>query len=92
VLLGHFGRYARDCVSLSERLCDEVEAFAALWPATSPPPTLEQVRARLVEHVRCDLERRGSSWNPSVERELTEHLDVSAQGIVDYYERRLRSG
>jgi glyoxylase-like metal-dependent hydrolase (beta-lactamase superfamily II) len=92
VLLGHFGRYPRDYVSLSGRLCDQVEAFAALGRASSLPRTLEQVRARLVEHVRCDLERRGLSWSPSVERELAEHLDVSAQGIVDYHERRLRSG
>ena len=90
VLLGHFGRYPRDCASLSGRLCDQVEAFAALGRANSHPPTLEEVRSRLAEHVRGDLEGWGLSWSPALERELAEHLDVSAQGIVDYHVRRLR--
>jgi glyoxylase-like metal-dependent hydrolase (beta-lactamase superfamily II) len=91
VLLGHFGRYPRDCTSLSGRLCDQVAAFAALGRSSSHPPTLEEVRSRLAEHVRRDLEGWGLSWSPAVERELAEHLDVSAQGIVDYHMRRLRS-
>ena len=90
VLLGHFGRYPRDCASLSGRLCDQVEAFAALGRANSHPPTLEEVRSRLAEHVRGDLEGWGLNWSPALERELAEHLDVSAQGIVDYHVRRLR--
>jgi hypothetical protein len=69
-----------------------VEAFAALGRTGSHPPTLDEVRARLVEHVCRDLEGWGVSWSPAVERELAEHLDVSAQGIVDYHERRQRSG
>ena len=92
VLLGHFGRYPRDCATLSVRLRDQVEAFAALGRTRSHPATLEEVRARLVEHVCRDLEGWGVSWGPAVERELAEHLDVSAQGIVDYHERRQRSG
>ena len=90
VLLGHFGRYPRDCASLSGRLCDQVEAFAALGRANSHPPTVEEVRSRLAEHVRGDLEGWGLNWSPALERELAEHLDVSAQGIVDYHVRRLR--
>ena len=67
-----------------------MEAFAALGRANSHPPTLEEVRSRLAEHVRGDLEGWGLSWSPALERELAEHLDVSAQGIVDYHVRRLR--
>jgi hypothetical protein len=69
-----------------------VDAFVALGCAGSTPLTLALVHTRLADHVRRDLAARGVAWTPAVERELAEHLEVSAQGIVDYHERRRRAG
>jgi glyoxylase-like metal-dependent hydrolase (beta-lactamase superfamily II) len=92
VLFSHFGRYPRDCDTLGRRLQEQVQAFVALGRTGSPFPSWDRVHARLTEHVRRDLEAQGLAWTPAAERELEEHLAVSAQGIVDYYHRRARSG
>lgn len=91
VLFSHFARYPRDCDALSRRLQEQVEAFVALGRPGAHSEAWEQVHARLIEHVRRDLAAQGLAWTPAVEHELAEHLEVSAQGIADYYERR-RSG
>jgi glyoxylase-like metal-dependent hydrolase (beta-lactamase superfamily II) len=91
VLFSHFGRYPHECDALSQRLQEQVEAFVALGRDGPAPPPWAQVHARLTDHVRRDLAARGVAWTPTVEHDLAEHLDVSAQGIVDYHERRRRS-
>ena len=65
-----------------------MEAFVALGRTGPQPPTWEQAHARLREHVRRDLAEAGIAWTSAVERDLGDHLEVAAQGIVDYYERR----
>ncbi len=92
VLFSHFGRYPRDCDALSRRLQEQVETFVALGRTDGTPPTWEQVHARLTEHVRRDLAAQGVTWTRTVEGALAEHLEVSAQGIVEYHARRWRSG
>jgi glyoxylase-like metal-dependent hydrolase (beta-lactamase superfamily II) len=92
VLLTHFGRYPGDCTTLCQRLHEQVDAFVALGCAGSTPLTVAVVHARLADHVRRDLAARGVAWTPAVERHLAEHLEVSAQGIVDYQKRRRRAG
>ncbi len=88
VLFSHFGRYPRDCDALRHRLEEQVEAFVALGRTDAAPAVREHVHARLIEHVQRDLAARGLAWTPAVEQELAEHLEVSAQGIADYHERR----
>ncbi len=88
VLFSHFGRYPRDCDTLCRRLEEQVDAFVALGRTDAGPATREHVHARLSEHVQRDLAARGLAWTPAVEQELAEHLEVSAQGIVDYHARR----
>ena len=88
VLFSHFGPYPRSGDALSDRLREQVEAFVALGRTGPQPPTWEQVHARLREHVRRDLAEAGIAWTSAVERDLGDHLEVAAQGIVDYYERR----
>ena len=90
LLFAHFGRYPRDCERLRQRLEEEVNAFVALGCTDGALATQEHVRARLTEHVQRDLAARGLPWTPAVEAELAEHLEVSAQGIVDYHERSRR--
>lgn len=92
VLFSHFGRYPRDCEALNERLQGQVAAFVALGRPGVQPSVGEPVHARLTQHVRRDLAAQGLAWTAAVERELTEHLEVSAQGIVDYHQRRRRAG
>ena len=92
MLLSHFGRYPRDCDALSRRLEEQVDAFVALGRTDPQAPTWEQVHPRLTEHVRRDLAALGLPWNATVEGALAEFLEVAAQGIVDYHERRLRTG
>jgi glyoxylase-like metal-dependent hydrolase (beta-lactamase superfamily II) len=91
VLFSHFGRYPGDCATLSQRLHEQVEAFVALGRTDSRQPTRELIHTRLTEHIRRDLAARGVAWTPAVEQELAEHLEVSAQGIADYHERRHRA-
>jgi glyoxylase-like metal-dependent hydrolase (beta-lactamase superfamily II) len=92
VLFSHFGRYPGDRATLSQRLHEQVDAFVALGRADGRPLPLALVQARLADHVRRDLAARGVAWTPAIEQELAEHLEVSAQGIVDYHERRRRAG
>ncbi len=92
LLFAHFGRYPRDCETLRRRLQEQVNAFVALGRTGAGPAAWERVQARLVEHVQRDLAAQGLAWTPAIEAELAEHLEVSAQGIVDYHERRTRSG
>ncbi len=87
LLFSHFGRYPRDCEALRQRLEEQVNAFVALGRRDGGLATQEHVHARLIDHVQRDLAARGLAWTPAVEAELAEHLDVSAQGIVDYHER-----
>ena len=91
ILFSHFGRYPRDRDALARRLQEQVKAFVALGRTDPQSPAWAPVHARLTEHVRRDLAAQGLAWTPAVEQELAEHLEVSAQGIVDYHERR-RSG
>ncbi|HKV44071.1 MAG TPA: MBL fold metallo-hydrolase [bacterium] len=92
VLFSHFGRYPRDGETLRRRLHDQVGAFVALGNSGPQPPRWEQVHPRLVEHVQRDLAARGVAWTAAVERALADHLEVSAQGIVDYHRRHPRDG
>jgi glyoxylase-like metal-dependent hydrolase (beta-lactamase superfamily II) len=92
VLLSHFARYPGDAGSLSQRVQEQVEAFVALGRTDQQALPWEQVRLCLTEHVRRDLKAQGLAWTAAVERELAEHLEVSAQGIADYHERRAQSG
>lgn len=92
LLFSHFGRYPGTCAALCQRLHEQVDAFVALGHTDGRPPTWELVHTRLAEHVRRDLAAQGVAWTPAVERELAEHLEVSAQGIVDYHERLRRAG
>ncbi len=91
VLLSHFGRYPGNCAALAERLQAQVDAFVALG-GTAAAPGLEQIHARLTEHVRHDLTAQGLAWTPAVQEVLAEHLEVSAQGIADYRARHARAG
>jgi glyoxylase-like metal-dependent hydrolase (beta-lactamase superfamily II) len=91
VLFSHFTRYPRDCDTLSRRLEEQVDAFVALGRTDPKSPTWEQVHPRLTEHVRRDLAALGLPWSPTAERALAGYLEVAAQGIVDYHERRLRT-
>ncbi len=92
VLFSHFGRYTGDHEVLSRRLREEVEAFAGLGRADSHPPLWTQIHGELTEHVRRDLAARGLRWTAEVDQVLAEDLAISAQGIADYHERRVRSG
>jgi glyoxylase-like metal-dependent hydrolase (beta-lactamase superfamily II) len=92
LLFAHFSRYPRGCETLRRRLEEQVNAFVALGHNGVGLAKWERVHAQLVEHVQRDLAARGQAWTPAIEAELAEHLDVSAQGIVDYHERRTRSG
>ncbi len=92
VLFSHFGRYTRDYDVLSHRLREQVEAFAGLGRADSDSPTWTRIHGELTEHVRRDLAARGLGWTAEVEQVLAEDLAISAQGIADYHERRVRSG
>lgn len=88
VLFAHFSRYPRDNETLRRRLEDQVHAFTALGDPDGGAATPARIHARLVEHVQRDLATWGLNWTPPVEEELAEHLEVSAQGIADYWQRR----
>jgi glyoxylase-like metal-dependent hydrolase (beta-lactamase superfamily II) len=87
VLFSHFGRYPLDGEALRRRLHDQVGAFVALGACGVQPPGWEHVYPRLVEHVRRDLAARGVAWTAAVEQALADHLEVSAQGIIDHRRR-----
>lgn len=90
LLFAHFGRYPRDCETLRLRLEEQVNAFVALGRTNGRLATREEVHARLTQHVQRDLAASGLAWTPTIAAELGEHLEVSAQGIVDYHERSRR--
>ncbi len=92
VLFAHFGRCPLSAEAISRRLREQVPAFVALGRADGQALSWEQVRARLVGHVRRDLAARGIAWTPAVEHELAEEMAVWSQGIADYHERRRRGG
>ncbi len=92
VLFSHFGRCALSAEVISQRLREQVEAYADLGHAGAQALPWGQVHARLTEHVRRDLAARGIAWTEAVERELTEELVIWSQGIADYHERRWRPG
>ncbi|HKX19365.1 MAG TPA: MBL fold metallo-hydrolase [bacterium] len=88
LLFSHFGRYPGSYATLYDRVAHEVPVVAGFGRIDGRLATEAEITAALVAHVREDLAQRGIAWTPRIEAILRDRLNVSAQGIADYYARR----
>jgi glyoxylase-like metal-dependent hydrolase (beta-lactamase superfamily II) len=87
VLLTHFGAARMPIAELAERVARQARQFAALGEG-EPPPDWREVRRRLVELFRRDMEEAGLPWSEETARLLEVDFDICAHGIAEYHRRR----